>query len=203
MPQKIIQLFLSLNIFQVDYATIFILAIGLSFDSFAVSVTSGLSVPHIRFFQAAKMAIMLAVFQAAMPLIGWFLGSSMKSLIEPIDHWIAFGLLTLISGKIIVESFFSDENKSIKDPFRMKVILLLALATSIDALAVGFSFSIYLEKIFGAIFIIGAITFIASMTGILIGKKTGPKINKYAEVAGAIILFGIGCKILIEHLIQN
>jgi len=191
------------NIFQVNYFTIFILAIGLSFDSFAVSVTSGLNVPRIRFFEAARMAIILAIFQAAMPLIGWALGSSIKSLISPVDHWIAFALLTLVSGKMIVESLISDENEKIKDPLRLKVILLLAFATSIDALAVGFSFSIYLEKIFWAVFIIGSTTFIASMTGILIGKKTGPKINKYAEITGAVILFGIGCKILIEHLIQD
>ena len=195
---------MSLNIFQVDYFTIFILAIGLSFDSFAVSVTSGLSVPHIRFFEAVKMAIILAAFQALMPLIGWLLGSSVKSLIAPFDHWIAFGLLTLVSGKMMVESFKAEEDETIKDPLHIKVILLLAFATSIDALAVGFSFSIYLEKIFLALFIIGAITFIASMTGIFIGKKTGPKVNKYAEIAGAIILFSIGCKILIlEHLIQD
>ncbi|HBL73725.1 MAG: hypothetical protein A2W90_13070 [Bacteroidetes bacterium GWF2_42_66] len=186
-----------------NYFTIFILAIGLSFDSFAVSVTSGLNVPRIRFFEAARMAIILAIFQAAMPLIGWALGSSIKSLISPVDHWIAFALLTLVSGKMIVESLISDENEKIKDPLRLKVILLLAFATSIDALAVGFSFSIYLEKIFWAVFIIGSTTFIASMTGILIGKKTGPKINKYAEITGAVILFGIGCKILIEHLIQD
>lgn len=184
-----------------DYFTIFILAFGLSFDSFAVSVTSGLSVPHIRFFEAARMAIILAIFQAIMPVLGWLLGSSMKNMLELIDHWIAFGLLSLVGGKMIIESFAMSENEKIKDPLRLKIIILLALATSIDALAVGFSFSIYLDKIFWAVFIIGSITFIASMTGILIGKRTGPQINKYAEVIGGIILFGIGCKILIEHLL--
>lgn len=185
-----------------NYYTILILAIGLSFDSFAVSVTSGLNLPRIRFFQAVKMAITLAVFQAIMPLLGWLFGSTIKEQIAPIDHWIAFGLLALVGGKMIIESFTTSGDEKIKDPLRMKVILLLALATSIDALAVGFSFSIYLDKIFWAIFIIGSITFIASMTGILIGKKTGPKINKYAEIIGGLILFGIGCKILIEHLTE-
>jgi len=184
-----------------DYITIFILAIGLSFDSFAVSVCSGLKVPHIRFFQAFKVAFILAVFQGLMPVIGWLLGNSMKSLIEPIDHWIAFGLLVLIGGKMIIESLASDGNRDIKNPLHIKVIVLLALATSIDALAVGFSFSFFLEKIFWAVFIIGSITFIVSMTGILVGKKTGPKVNKYAEIVGGIILIGIGCKILLEHLI--
>jgi putative Mn2+ efflux pump MntP len=186
-----------------DYFTIFILAFGLSFDSFAVSVTSGLNVPRIRFFEAVKMASVLAVFQGMMPVFGWLLGSSMKSLIAPVDHWIAFALLSLVGGKMMMESFTAHEDKKVKDPLRMRVILLLALATSIDALAVGFSFSIFLEKIFWAIFIIAGITFIASMTGILIGKKTGPRINQYAEIIGGLILIGIGCKVLLEHLFHG
>lgn len=185
-----------------NYFTIIILAIGLSFDSFAVSVTSGLNLPRIRFFQAVKLASVLSVFQAIMPVLGWLVGSTFKSIIAPVDHWIAFGLLSLVGGKMIMESFTTSGDEKIKDPLQLKVIFLLALATSIDALAVGFSFSIYLEKIFWAVFIIGSITFIASMTGILIGKKTGPKINKYAEIIGGLILFGIGCKILIEHLTE-
>lgn len=185
-----------------NYFTIIILAIGLSFDSFAVSVTSGLNLPRIRFFQAVKLASVLAIFQAGMPVLGWLFGSTVKNLVGPVDHWIAFCLLSLVGGKMIMESFTTSGDEKIKDPLRLKVIVLLALATSIDALAVGFSFSIYLEKIFWAVFIIGSITFIASMTGILIGKKTGPKINKYAEIIGGLILFGIGCKILIEHLVE-
>lgn len=187
---------------KMNYLTIFILAIGLSFDSFAVSVTSGLSVPRIRFFEAVKMAFILAVFQGLMPVIGWIFGNSIKSIMAPVDHWIAFALLSLVGGKMVIESITSNEEKTINNPLHIKVILLLALATSIDALAVGFSFSIFLEKIFWAVFIIGAITFIASMTGIFIGKKTGPSIGKYAEIIGGIILFGIGCKILIEHLLE-
>jgi putative Mn2+ efflux pump MntP len=180
--------------------TVILLAIGLSFDSFAVSVCSGLNLPKIRFFQAAKIAIFMALFQAFMPLIGWLVGNSMKSLIEPVDHWIAFGLLTLIGGKMIIESFISSEVREIKNPMHIKVILTLSLATSIDALAVGFSFSTILDKILVAVFIIGLVTFIASMLGILLGKKTGPKINRYAEIVGGLILIIIGTKILIEHL---
>jgi manganese efflux pump family protein len=183
--------------------TVILLAVGLSFDSFAVSVCSGLNLPHIRFFQAAKIAIFFALFQAFMPLIGWLVGNSVKSLIEPVDHWIAFGLLSLIGGKMIIESFSSSEVREIKNPLHIKVILMLSLATSIDALAVGFSFSTFLEKIFIAIFIIGLVTFIASMLGILLGKKTGPKINRYAEILGGLILILIGAKILIEHLSTN
>ena len=176
------------------------LAIGLSFDSFAVCVCSGLSLPSIRFLQAAKIAIFLALFQAFMPLIGWMIGNSMKSLIEPIDHWLAFGLLSIIGGKMIIESFISPEEREIKNPLLLRVILMLSFATSIDALAVGFSFATLLDKILLACFIIGVVTFVASMLGILLGKKTGPKINRFAEIAGGLILIFIGIKILIEHM---
>ncbi|MFY9152656.1 MAG: manganese efflux pump MntP family protein [Prolixibacteraceae bacterium] len=183
-----------------EILTVFFLAIGLSFDSFAVSVCSGLNLPHIRFFQAVKIAIFLALFQAVMPLIGWLIGNTMKALIEPVDHWIAFGLLGLIGGKMIIESFMATEDREINNPLQIRVILMLSLATSIDALAVGFGFATLLEKILIAVFIIGMVTFIASMLGILLGKKTGPKTRKYSEIVGGFILIGIGTKILVEHL---
>lgn len=194
---------LSLNPEGMEILTVILLAIGLSFDSFAVSVCSGLNLPHIRFFQAAKIAVFLALFQAGMPLIGWLLGNSMKTLIEPVDHWIAFGLLSLIGGKMIIESFINSESREIKNPLHIRVILLLSLATSIDALAVGFSFATMIEKILLAVFIIGLVTFIASMLGILLGKKTGPTFNRYAEIFGGLILIIIGSKILIEHISNN
>lgn len=183
-----------------DILTLFLLAIGLSFDSFAVSVCSGLNLPRIRFYQAAKIAVFLALFQAFMPLIGWLVGNSIKPLIEPADHWIAFGLLSLIGGKMIIESFISTEAREIKNPLHIRVILVLSLATSIDALAVGFSFATFMDQILLAVVIIGVVTFIASMLGILLGKKTGPKINRYAEITGGLILVFIGTKILFEHL---
>lgn len=186
-----------------EILTVVFLAIGLSFDSFAVSVCSGLNLPQIRFFQAAKIAIFLAVFQAGMPLIGWLVGNGMKSVIGPVDHWLAFGLLGLIGGKMIIESWLGGEQRDIKNPLQIKVILMLSLATSIDALAVGFSFATLLDKILIAVFVIGLVTFIAAMLGILLGKKTGPKISRYAEVAGGLILLAIGSKILIEHLFYS
>jgi len=191
---------LSLNSDRMEILTVFLLAIGLSFDSFAVSVVSGLNLPHIRFFQAVKIAIFLAAFQAAMPLVGWLVGNSMKSLIAPVDHWIAFGLLSLIGGKMIIESLVNHEEREIKNPLHIRVILMLSIATSIDALAVGFSFATLLDRIVIAVFIIGAVTFIAAMLGILLGKKTGPNFNRYAEITGGLILILIGLKILIEHL---
>lgn len=186
-----------------EILTVILLAIGLSFDSFAVSVCSGLNLPQIRFFQAAKIAIFLAFFQGFMPVAGWLVGNSMKSLIEPVDHWIAFGLLSLIGGKMVIESFLNSETREIKNPLHIRVILLLSVATSIDALAVGFSFATLLDRILVAAVIIGAVTFIASMLGILLGKKTGPKINRFAEVTGGLILVFIGTKIMIEHLLSS
>lgn len=186
-----------------EILTVILLAIGLSFDSFAVSVCSGLNLPHIRFFQAAKIAFFLALFQGCMPLIGWLLGNSMKTLIEPVDHWIAFGLLSLIGGKMIIESFINSESREIKNPLHIRVIILLSLATSIDALAVGFSFATMIDKILLPVIMIGLVTFIASMLGILLGKKTGPTFNRYAEIIGGLILIIIGSKILIEHILHN
>jgi len=173
---------------------------GLSVDSFAVSVTSGLSLPKIRFFEAAKLAFLLALFQAVMPVIGWLLENSIRSYIEPVDHWIAFGLLSLIGGKMIFENFRKQEEKSLINPMIFKVAVVLAFATSIDAMAVGFSMAMIMQRITPAIIIIGSITFLASMFGILIGKKTGRQLAKYAEVIGGIILILIGARILLEHL---
>jgi len=194
---------LSLNSERMEILTVVLLAIGLSFDSFAVSVCSGLSLPHINIFQAAKMAFFLALFQALMPLIGWLVGNSIKALIEPVDHWIAFGLLGIIGGKMIIESFSNSETREIKNPLNMRVILMLSLATSIDALAVGFSFATIFDKILIVVIIIGVVTFIASMLGILLGKKTGPRISRYAEILGGLILIFIGTRILIEHLLGS
>jgi len=194
---------LSLNSERMEILTVVLLAIGLSFDSFAVSVCSGLSLPHINIFQAAKIAFFLALFQALMPLMGWLVGNSIKPLIEPVDHWIAFGLLSLIGGKMILESFSNSATREIKNPLNIRVILMLSLATSIDALAVGFSFATMLDKILIAVIIIGAITFIASMLGILLGKKTGPRISRYAEILGGLILIFIGTRILIEHMLKR
>lgn len=193
-------LVLSLNSVRMEILTVILLAIGLSFDSFAVSVYSGLTLPEIRFFQAVKIALFLAVFQSAMPLIGWLIGSNMKSVIEPVDHWVAFVLLGLIGGKMIYEGFSNPVTREIKNPLKIRVILTLSLATSIDALAVGFSFAAILDHILILVFIIGVVTFLASMLGILLGKKTGTIISHYAEIAGGLILIAIGAKILIEHL---
>ncbi|HNY06572.1 MAG TPA: manganese efflux pump MntP family protein [Bacteroidales bacterium] len=181
---------------------IFILAIGLSFDSFAVSISSGLSLNKISFFNACKIAFSLSFFQALMPLIGWFIGSQVKNYMLAFDHWIAFGLLFLLGIKMIYESIEAWKNGEEKkfNPLNFYVLIGMSLATSIDALAVGLSFALLGVHIIIASFIIGAVTFIISMTGILVGKKTGGRFGKQMEIIGGLILMGIGLKILIQHL---
>jgi putative Mn2+ efflux pump MntP len=183
-----------------EFFTIFIIAIGLSFDTFAVSISSGLILRKIDFFNATKIAITLAVFQAGMPLIGWLAGSGIKSYAESFDHWIAFGILSLLGGKMIYESFTSHPESRQFNPLELKVMVGMAVATSIDALIVGFSFALLNFKIFFSIGIIGAVTYIVAMLGMLFGKKIGASLGRRMEILGGIMLILIGLKILIEHL---
>jgi manganese efflux pump family protein len=183
-----------------EFFTIFIIAIGLSFDTFAVSISSGLILRKIDFFNATKIAITLAVFQAGMPLIGWLAGSGIKSYAESFDHWIAFGILGLLGGKMIYESFTSHPESRQFNPLELKVMVGMAIATSIDALIVGFSFALLNFKIFFSIGIIGAVTYIVAMLGMLFGKKIGAGLGRRMEILGGIMLILIGLKILIEHL---
>lgn len=179
--------------------TILILAIGLSFDTFAVSVSCGIARRHIVFWEAFKVALVFAAFQATMPIIGWLLGLSVKSIIEPIDHWIALALLSLIGIKMIIEAFNGTSENKVIDPTNFKVLLTLALATSIDALAVGVSFSVVTVNLLHAYLIIGSITFLVAMLGMLFGKKVGGLIGKRMEIIGGLILIAIGVKIAMEH----
>jgi manganese efflux pump family protein len=178
-----------------------ILGIGLSFDTFAVSVSCGLIENRIRFLQATRIAIIFAIFQALMPVLGWFLGLSIKNYIVQIDHWIAFSLLSLIGIKMIYESISDKAEKNI-NPRDIKVILMFAIATTIDALAVGITFAFLNVKLIRAALIIGIITYIVSMLGILFGKKAGKHFGNKIEIAGGIILIAIGVKILVEHLVK-
>lgn len=181
-----------------DLVTIFLLAIGLCFDTFAVSVSSGLIKKEILFWQATKIALILAIFQAVMPILGWLGGISIKNLIEPVDHWVALGLLTILGIKMIVESFKNNDEKDF-DPLDNKIIVGMALATSIDALAVGISFALIDVNLIAAVLIIGTVTFLASMLGILFGKKMGGSFGQKMEIVGGLILIAIGIKIALEH----
>lgn len=178
---------------------IILLGLGLSFDTFAVSVSAGLLKNTIKFWQGVRIAIILAFFQALMPLLGWFGGSQVAEYISHIDHWIAFGLLSAVGLKMIIESFKADEDKK-TNPLLFKVQILMGIATSIDALAVGVSLAFIEAKIVLSIIIIGIVTFLAAMVGMIIGKCVNCRFGKRVEIIGGLILIGIGIKILVEHL---
>jgi manganese efflux pump family protein len=184
-----------------EYLTIFLIAIGLCFDSFAVSVSSGLIRQEITFNQALRIAISLAFFQGMMPLAGWLLGTKLTNHIGQWDHWIAFTLLAALGGKMLYESLFVNEEEKDFDPLNFWVIIGMSIATSIDALIVGFTLAIVSVTIFESVIIIGFVTFLVSMLGILFGKKSGNVLGKKVEILGALILIGIGVKFLIEHLL--
>ena len=178
-------------------------AIALSMDAFAVSITKGLSTPKVRLKHSLICGAYFGGFQALMPLIGWFLGIRFQKYITSIDHWIAFVLLALIGGKMIVEAIRDPDVEEIgkKDPpLDHKEMFLLAVATSIDALAVGITFAFLDTPIVEAIVIIGLTTFFLSIIGVVVGNFFGTRYKKKAEIVGGIILVAIGVKILVEHL---
>ena len=182
-----------------DFFTLVLLAIGLCFDTFAVSVSCGLTINRIVFLKATRFALVMAFFQGLNPLIGWFAGIGVVKYIRDYDHWIAFTLLFIIGIRMIFESYKKVEKRNF-NPTRFSTMIILALATSIDALIVGVSLAFTSVNIYWACFIIGVVTFIASMLGILFGKKTGERFSKKLEVAGGLVLIIIGVKILIDHL---
>jgi len=186
-----------------EILTIILIGLGLTGDTLAVSLTTGLTLNRVSFAQALRMAIVLAIFQAAMPLIGWYLGTQIRNYISEFDHWFAFVLLSIIGGKMIIESFKKEEEKKDFNPLKLTVLIGIAIATSIDALVVGVSFAFIDINILLAIFIIGFLTFMVAMTGIFIGKKTGNLFGSKVEILGGIILILIGLKILIQHLFFN
>lgn len=182
-------------------AEIFLIGIGLSMDAFAVAVCRGLKMQKLNVKHTAVIALFFGGFQALMPLIGWFLGKQFEKYITAVDHWIAFALLAFIGGKMIYDSFKKDDDdQGEKDVFNLKEIFVMAVATSIDALAVGITFAFLSVNIWSSISIIGVTTFVLSAVGVLIGHKFGAKYKNKAELAGGVILVLIGLKILLEHL---
>ena len=174
------------------------LAVGLSMDAFAIAICKGLSVKKVEFRHILSVGLWFGGAQAVMPLLGYLLGTSFASYVEKVDHWIAFILLVIIGGGMIKES--REETKSMDDSFSVKVMFPLAVAGSIDALAVGVSFAFLNVEILPAILIIGAATFIFSAAGIVIGNRFGEKYRSKAEIAGGVILILIGIKILLDGL---
>jgi putative Mn2+ efflux pump MntP len=177
---------------------LFILAVGLSMDAFAVSVCKGLSLGKIKPKHMCIAGAWFGGFQALMPLIGYFLGSFFAEMIEKYDHWVAFVLLAIIGGNMIKESFGKDEK--VDSSMDVKSMLLLAIATSIDALAVGVTFAFLQVQIVPAVSFIGVITFIFSALGVKIGSLFGTKYKSKAELFGGIVLVLIGIKILLEGI---
>lgn len=177
---------------------LFILAVGLSMDAFAVSVCKGLSLGKIKPKHMCIAGAWFGGFQALMPLIGYFLGSFFAEMIEKYDHWVAFVLLAIIGGNMIKESF--DKDEKVDSSMDVKSMLLLAIATSIDALAVGVTFAFLQVQIVSAVSFIGVITFIFSAVGIKIGSLFGTKHKSKAELFGGIVLVLIGIKILLEGI---
>lgn len=177
-----------------------LLGVALAMDAFAVSICKGLCMKKVKAKNAVIIGLYFGGFQALMPLIGFFLGSTFKDLIESVDHWIAFGLLAMIGGNMIKEALSKDEESSINDSVAFKAMVVLAIATSIDALAAGVTFSFLEVNVWLAVSIIGIISFIFSFCGTYIGNKFGSKYEKKAEFIGGCILCLLGLKILLEHL---
>jgi manganese efflux pump family protein len=186
-----------------DYFTILAVALGLSFDTFAVSLSYGVVRNGILFRQASGVAIVLAIFQGGLTIAGYFLGSIISGMLKATDHWIALGLLGFLGIKMIIEGFKKTDNTESRDLNKTLVLLTIALGTSIDAFAVGISFAILNVKIWSSGVIIGAVTFLASMTAIRIGKSAGERLGNKVEILGGLILVAIGVKIFLEHLLAG
>lgn len=176
-----------------------ILSIGLAMDAFAVSVCKGLSMSKMDWKKACIIGAYFGIFQALMPVIGYLLGVNFQEQIVSVDHWIAFILLGVIGFNMIKEAISKETEKS-NDSVKFKDMLILAIATSIDALAVGITFAFLKVNVGLAISLIGIITFVISMLGVKIGNVFGCKYEKKAEFAGGLILVILGIKILLEHL---
>ena len=186
------------------FVELFLIGVGLSMDAFAVSICKGLGMKRLNMEQALVIGLFFGGFQALMPLIGWALGTQLADFITPIDHWIAFILLALIGGKMLFDAFRGDDEGEAGEPkdtrLDLKELLMLAIATSIDALAVGITFAFLGVNIVVAIAVIGVTTFALSVVGVAVGHAFGARYEKSATIAGGIVLILIGCKILLEHL---
>lgn len=181
-------------------AELLIIAVGLSMDAFAVSICKGLSLRVVSPKHVASVSLWFGGFQALMPLIGYFLGVSFADFVSAVDHWIAFVLLGIIGGNMIKDSF-SQEECSYDPGFQFRTMFSLAVATSIDALAIGVSLAFLKVDIWTAVLLIGVVTGAFSVVGIYIGKYFGCRYKSKAEFAGGFILVAMGLKILLEHTV--
>lgn len=183
-----------------DYVTILAIALSLSFDTFAVSLSYGVIKNKILFRQAVRIASVLAIFQGGMVVAGYFLGSIVSEALEATDHWIALGLLAFLGIRMMIEGFKRKEQDEIKDYNKIMDLFTVAIGTSIDAFAVGISFALLNIMIWQSGIIIGIVTFLASMIAIRIGKSAGSRLGNKVEIIGGLILIAIGIKIFLEHI---
>ena len=184
-----------------DLITITAVALGLSFDTFAVSLSFGVVKNEILFRQAVRVALVLALFQAGLLVTGYFLGSIVSDFMKAADHWVALILLSFLGIRMMVEGLKRKNNDEVRDYTKTLTLVATAVGTSIDAFAVGISFAFLDIKIWMSGLIIGAVTFLASMTAIRIGKSAGARLGQRVEIAGGLILFAIGVKIFLEHML--
>ena len=185
-----------------DFFILLGLAFGLSMDAFAVSLTNAALVENLHFRHGFRTALFFGVFQAIMPVIGWAAGITFSTYIQSFDHWVAFILLAFVGGKMVWEGLFSKEEDGCVDDCRhLPTLLLLSIATSIDALAVGLTFAMIKVSIITPALLIGGITFVVCMLAWFIGRRLNSAIGRHASLMGGLVLIGIGIKILVEHLV--
>lgn len=183
-------------------ADILLIGVGLSMDAFAVAICKGLAMRRIHWGRAAVIALFFGGFQALMPFLGWAVGLSFQGLISAYDHWIAFGLLLAIGGKFLYDAIRAEAcgEDSCDISLDLKGLMMLAIATSIDALAIGVTLAFLKVNVAAACGVIGVTTFLISLGGVVVGNLFGARFQKKAEIAGGVILILIGVKILLEHL---
>ena len=184
-----------------ELAGIIAIAVGLSMDAFAVSVVTGAAYKELHYRHTLRMASFFGGFQAFMPAIGYLAGLTFRRYIENYDHWVAFGILAVIGMKMIYESFKIKEERKAMHPANLAMLLALAVATSIDALAVGITLSLITQSIAKAVIIIGLVTFGLTCVGVYIGKRFGHFFESGIEAIGGVVLIGLGVKILLQHVL--
>ncbi|MDO8567236.1 MAG: manganese efflux pump MntP family protein [Dehalococcoidales bacterium] len=185
-----------------DFVTLFLIAVGLSADCFAVALSAGCSIKTPSPSQVLRTSLAFGIFQTLMSLLGWLAGRVVLGLIANYDHWVAFGLLAFVGGRMLWGSFRPQKHQRQDDITRGVSLLILSVATSMDALAVGLSFALLAINIAIASSIIGVVALAVTATGFMVGRKAGDLMGKRAETAGGIILIAIGLRILLSHLLQ-
>ncbi len=184
-----------------SFTSIFLIALALSMDAFSVAMAIGAAGSKLNSYAVLRLATAFGIFQFVMPILGWLLGKTVVSYISDYDHWIAFGLLLIVGLRMIKEYFDKDEKERTKDPTKGWSLLILSIATSIDALAVGVSFAFFDVNIYYASAVIGVVCFIITALGMIFGKKLSVLLGKKAVLLGGIVLIAIGIKIVIEHMV--